>query len=793
MKLRVWCVLFLFSVFISCSDDTFSRQELPSKPNPKSISTDIGRKKNPDFIPDTQIYALSSTQTLSYQEVDSRTVLVYGNSQFVTSAVGGGYGIIDQNSRNLTAYLIKTFGDHFHVIIVFHTFPDLAQISSAAYYSSIFNDTEGIGIEMMNGREGWGSNPVTGMLDGYVNMNNLDRYGDSIDNLSPSVYSVLGQEITHRFLAFLTYKDAQGNISEKMLGRDGSHWSVPLQSYGSVMDGILYEEVSETEFMVMGRENNFSPLDEYAMGLREPKDVESWFYINGAKANGSDVGPQTYLNKGVIVTGEKETITIDQVIAVHGLRTPASYEQKWPQALGVLLSEPGQKKEEVQSFVTLVQHVFKELPKYYHEWSEKRGSLCIQTRGICDRPKPVFQWDLEQILKNSVDLNVSYPVDIGLKNAGTGTIANAKVILEAIDTDYTKIGKHQILFTSVKKNETVSTDTPFTFLISEESACGNTQYFSVEIEHDGPLIQQEAVSFRIGSNVFYTNNFSDDNGWIINPDGNDSAASGAWEYGLAEQTEASGIIFQPGSKRNVFATGIKGGNIAENDFDGGITTLQSPAIKTEQNLLNPTIQLSVYHTALDLSTGGGGIESLDDTLEIQIAKSMPFGFPMKFITITIINGGKGRWYFPRFRLKDYLENINEGFVLRFVVRHNFGSAIVESQLSLIEIEDLSGACREAFYVKHPELRPKEIHDGGSIFHDDIDDDSVTSTHTGTVSDNAGHDFSDQKKVRSKNSGCGCDTAIVADQKHNIELAALDFVLAVFFVLSYFLRQRRSQR
>src|SRR5262245_21209469 len=72
-----------------------------------------------------------------------------------------------------------------------------------------------------------------------------------------------------------------------------------------------------------------------------------------------------------------------------------------------------------------------------------------------------------------------------------------------------------------------------------------------------------------------------DQGWVVNPNGTDTATAGQWERGNPEATDFFGPkqLDNTLSGVNALVTGRLAGAAAEdNDIDGGLTSIQSPAI-----------------------------------------------------------------------------------------------------------------------------------------------------------------------------------------------------------------------
>jgi Zn-dependent metalloprotease len=83
-----------------------------------------------------------------------------------------------------------------------------------------------------------------------------------------------------------------------------------------------------------------------------------------------------------------------------------------------------------------------------------------------------------------------------------------------------------------------------------------------------------------GTTVFF-DDFEAARGWTTNPNGTDTAVSGAWERGDPEAT-SSGVTLQLGTTvsgtNDLVTARLAGSGAGANDVDGGTTSVQSPAI-----------------------------------------------------------------------------------------------------------------------------------------------------------------------------------------------------------------------
>ena len=133
--------------------------------------------------------------------------------------------------------------------------------------------------------------------------------------------SVLGQEVGHRWLAFLRFSDHNRQVSDALLGRDQAHWSFFFNSDASVMEGNGIEDQGGGQFKTVDAVKRYSRLDQYAMGLVPASAVPTFFYVESPTSNKAKTdAPQI----GVSFTGTRRDVLIDDVIAIEGARTPSS-------------------------------------------------------------------------------------------------------------------------------------------------------------------------------------------------------------------------------------------------------------------------------------------------------------------------------------------------------------------------------------------------------------------------------------------------------------------------------------
>ncbi|MDC6167882.1 CARDB domain-containing protein [Paucibacter sp. XJ19-41] len=235
----------------------------------------------------------------------------------------------------------RSFADKYDFIVAFSSF-EFNTGDAKAFYLGVRNDTKGLGERLFDNSAYFGSK---GVLQGYVDMAALSRYNlDPSDPRFEEAMRVLSHEIMHRWAAHIRYIDGSGQASSAMLGRDGSHWSFLLDTGGSVQYGNRWQDNGNGSFTSKADRQFFSPLDLYLMGMLKKEEVPPFFLIRSPGVDATRLG-----EPGVTIQGQREDISIDQVIAANGPREPnADASQKQFRIGFVLLTRPGEAASDLQ-------------------------------------------------------------------------------------------------------------------------------------------------------------------------------------------------------------------------------------------------------------------------------------------------------------------------------------------------------------------------------------------------------------------------------------------------------------
>ena len=197
---------------------------------------------------------------------------------------------------------------------------------SFAFEQTVANEVDGIGIPIFDAARDFGS---AGRLRSMAVMDFLGKYPDDPQQKflgENNTVSVLGQEVGHRWLAFMEFRDHTGARSNAILGRDDAHWSFFFDSEASVMEGNDIEDLGGGAFRTVGAVRRYNLLDQYAMGLVPPNEVPAFFYVqsptNMSSARTRESAPQI----GITFNGTRRDVLIQDIIAIHGERRPSAAE-----------------------------------------------------------------------------------------------------------------------------------------------------------------------------------------------------------------------------------------------------------------------------------------------------------------------------------------------------------------------------------------------------------------------------------------------------------------------------------
>ena len=224
----------------------------------------------------------------------------------------------------VTRKFYRTHPDNFDQLVIW---TDVTLIDNAfAFESTVANEVRGIGLSQFDASRDFGS---AGRLRSFTMMDWIGKYPE--DPLQTflgenNTVSVLGQEVGHRWLAFMEFRNHTGARSEALLGRDESHWSFFMDTDASVMEGNDIEDLGGGAFRTVGAVRRYSLLDQYAMGLVSESQVPTFFYVDNPTNVAGSRDASSAPRIGVTFNGTRRDVLIQDIVATMGTRIPSASE-----------------------------------------------------------------------------------------------------------------------------------------------------------------------------------------------------------------------------------------------------------------------------------------------------------------------------------------------------------------------------------------------------------------------------------------------------------------------------------
>jgi hypothetical protein len=652
-----------------------------------------------------------------------RVLIVEGtNSTVVTGANGTGFNHND-GSLQIINTVLQRYGDSVDFITVFTTFSDA---NVAAYYFPLKNDIDGLGECNFNQGKTFGclfdqTQGQLRQLQGFVFMNSLatwqdwDRNYDGVvhpfDSFDSAVFSTLGQEVAHRWGSGLRFVDPRsGNVSNKLLGRDGSHWAAFVDTDASVMDGWDWAK-DGSRFDLVGDMDRFNTLDLYTMGANPVASAQPFFFIDGARfdVQGRDligIDGQGIPGDAVLqlpsdalmeangmrlgATGTRVDLTIQDVVDAEGNRCPdPDATQKTFRQAVVLLTRPGQTVAQVQGIADDLNTALATWEDWWLDRTEKRLKLCTDLFDDCE----LAQMDLSGG-ELTIDGDSLQP---GSKGTATFTVTAKDADVEGAVLQVTKDGEtadfvdvdaaFPIGRIAAGEKKTISVP----IAIAADYPCGTSTVLSLSLIADNAATQHEELNLFPGYRTVYAEEFADEShSWGVNADGKDSTtARNKGAFTFTKNVEMTCDMSKRSPERDA-SPGNKGAFVTGQGTDHVPNLLDGDAGDGGE-LSGDT---SVWSSAIDL-TGTTAPEvrfaywfdgASGDKLDAQISGDGE----RTFVTGKTVTESFHGWTVGRIDIRQTLGEIPEKITIRFIATGKSGQ--LEVGIDDVRVLDFAGAC-----------------------------------------------------------------------------------------------------
>lgn len=256
---------------------------------------------------------------------------------------------------------------------------------SSIYYSALANDVSGIGYGRSEPEEIFDLTPGRN-LQGIAFLNDLPYWLEYPDEFR----SAFLHEIGHRFLARV-HAEVDGRDFD-LTGRQGGHWSYFLDSDGSPVEGNEWTEGEDAVTATPEFPDHYSALDLYLMGALAPEEVPPFRLLDPSESAALDCDgrpltsaspPQTC--EPLELSGTWVSLTVDDVIAAEGPRSPAPGDARTTFEVAFVLFDPGNADFERDTCETL-RRASADLLEHFHDATDGRLELVNAATGghSCD-------------------------------------------------------------------------------------------------------------------------------------------------------------------------------------------------------------------------------------------------------------------------------------------------------------------------------------------------------------------------------------------------------------------------
>ena len=242
------------------------------------------------------------------------------------------------DARAFTCRIIEELGDMFDVV-VFNSEFRVDHQESRTPFDPVYQEVEGIGLSPRTPPCGEGR--LKGNWDLPVWAVQLNEARGFSTNLT-----LFAHEFIHTWTAHASFVGKRGEREPLFGGDCNCHWREDLHipaafpwlgsDHASIMGGRFWRENPDGTFTSVGTYESGGPswLDLYLMGLAEAEEVPDMFILR-------DLAPVVPNDRYGPHRGEKETVSVRQLIAAEGPRRPTAAESQQDFNAGfVYLVEP---------------------------------------------------------------------------------------------------------------------------------------------------------------------------------------------------------------------------------------------------------------------------------------------------------------------------------------------------------------------------------------------------------------------------------------------------------------------
>jgi uncharacterized protein (TIGR03382 family) len=431
--------------------------------------------------------------------------------------------------------------------------------------------------------------------------------------------------------------------------------------------------------------------------LIPPQATEPTFRIAEASKNGSGLNNTSHaeLSRGDRINGNRIDISIDQVIDALGPRNPpAGTETPYYRAAFVLVTYPNQPRTEWEQYLTTVQEIQETFPDTWRQWTNGAGAICTRVSSRC--PEPIIGLESFAAVDgndNNLGPGEAFELELSLRNDGIGTAEDVRVLITP-DGPGVTIPNGALTAPPIPEGEASALmRVPMTIDMGVE--CNSVVRLNVlTTTKEGPQFSHK-IEMPVGTRIERYDALEEAPDWRVNPDGTDTASTGAWALGQTEFVSLLGEVLQPaedhtpGAGKLSFGTApSKRGGPAFGEVDRGKTTLESPVFAL-RGMTDPTLVFYYWHIAKDFTKVPPAVL---EGAELVVRGTDDGG--ETWVEMTRLSTTTEDWTRAQLRIKDQLELTNK-VRFRFEIEEDPPPGIdplVEAGIDDLSIVDYLDGC-----------------------------------------------------------------------------------------------------
>ncbi len=278
-----------------------------------------------DVASNEAVVGLSPGRSSANNRVVSFTGL--GGNEVFPAAVAERFRATEEiDTVSVAQRFFETHDDAYDYLAIYNALGIAPGPGVVAFEVTVRNNRSGYGDAQVEFGAEYGS---ARRLQAILNMGSIGQYPRDPNGILASRVTardtpttVLAHEAGHLFLAFASIRDMNNPANPVLLGRQSAHWAFTFNSEASILEGNRIRDNGpgvSPRFETIAVTEQFSPLDQYLMGFRAKEEVGPLFHVSNSGI-GSFFPPPPQI--GRTFEGTRNDFTVDDLIAVHGRRTP---------------------------------------------------------------------------------------------------------------------------------------------------------------------------------------------------------------------------------------------------------------------------------------------------------------------------------------------------------------------------------------------------------------------------------------------------------------------------------------